>query len=110
MPAVATDSPLILLHPSDNVAVARRTIPKGREIPLPAGSIARASAVIGSGHKVAVAEIAVGQAVRKFGQVIGQATAPIRPGDWVHSHNLAPAELRLDYAIASEVPPPPEPI
>jgi altronate hydrolase len=110
MSAVATDSPLILLHPSDNVAVTRRTISKGREIPLPHGSFVRAPAVIGSGHKVAIADVAIGQPVRKFGQVIGQATAPIRPGDWVHSHNLAPAELRLDYAIASEVPSPPEPI
>src|SRR5688572_27955655 len=81
--AVATDSPLILLHPSDDVAVTRRTIPQGLEIPLPDGSTVRAGAVIASDHKVAVKEVAPGQPVRKFGQVIGQATVPVRPGDWV---------------------------
>ncbi|HEX6986632.1 MAG TPA: altronate dehydratase family protein, partial [Planctomycetaceae bacterium] len=97
------------LHPADNVAVARRAVPKGAELPLPCGSVPAGSAVP-FGHKVAVAAIAAGGPVRKFGQVIGHATAPIRPGDWVHSHNLAAGELRLDYAIASEVPPPPEPV
>lgn len=110
MPAVATESPLILLHPIDDVAVARRTIPKGREIAMPDGSVVRAAAVIGSGHKVAIVSVAAGQPVRKFGQVIGQATMQIAAGDWVHSHNLAASELRLDYAIASEVPPAPAPV
>jgi len=110
MTAVATDSPLILLHPNDDVAVTRRTIPKAREVVLPDGSVVRAGASIGAGHKVAIRDIAAGRPVRKFGQVIGQATVPITAGDWVHSHNLAPAELHLDYAIASEVPPPPEPV
>ena len=37
MSAVAIESPLILLHPSDNVAVARRTIPQGTMLTLPGG-------------------------------------------------------------------------
>lgn len=100
-----TTPPLIYLHPADNVAVARQTIPEGTSLPLPNGTGVRTSANIGRGHKVAVAAIAAGEPVRKFGQIIGHATVAVRPGDWVHSHNLAAGELRLDYAIASEVPP-----
>ena len=41
------------------------------------------------GHKVALREIGVGEAVIKFGVRIGHATQPIKRGAWVHLHNLA---------------------
>ena len=107
---LASDSPLILLHPTDNIAVARRTIPGGRTVPLPDGSRLTAAATVGFGHKIAVMEIPAGTAVRKFGQEIGRATVHINPGDWVHTHNLAAGELRLDYAYATAIPPAPTPI
>ena len=44
---------------------------------------------ISRGHKIAVREIAVNEAVMKFGVRIGHATRTIRPGAWVHLHNLA---------------------
>ena len=44
---------------------------------------------IGRGHKIALAEIAAGDAVRKFGVRIGHATRFIPRGAWVHLHNLA---------------------
>src|SRR5665647_230514 len=40
------------------------------------------------GHKVAVRDVATGSAVRKYGQVIGRATADIAAGEHVHTHNL----------------------
>lgn len=40
------------------------------------------------GHKVAVRPIAGGQAVRKYGHVIGYATTDIAAGEHVHTHNL----------------------
>jgi altronate hydrolase len=40
------------------------------------------------GHKVALRDIAEGAPVRKYGQVIGAATAPIAAGDHIHVHNL----------------------
>ena len=39
------------------------------------------------GHKMAVAAVAAGEPIRKFGQIIGFASRPIAPGDWVHEHN-----------------------
>ncbi len=40
------------------------------------------------GHKLAVVDVAGGELVRKYGEVIGVATCDIGRGSWVHSHNL----------------------
>jgi len=39
------------------------------------------------GHKIALAPIAEGVSISKFGVVIGIATRRIEPGEWVHLHN-----------------------
>jgi len=44
---------------------------------------------IGRGHKVALHDVAAGEAIMKFGVRIGHATKPIARGAWVHLHNLA---------------------
>jgi altronate dehydratase small subunit len=44
---------------------------------------------IGRGHKVALCDVAAGEAIMKFGVRIGHATKPIARGAWVHLHNLA---------------------
>ena len=41
------------------------------------------------GHKVALRDVAAGEAIIKFGVRIGHATKPIARGAWVHLHNLA---------------------
>ena len=40
------------------------------------------------GHKVALTDLAEGQDVIKYGQVIGRLVAPVKKGDHVHTHNL----------------------
>lgn len=40
------------------------------------------------GHKVALHDLTVGDAVIKYGQDIGQVVAPVRKGEHVHVHNL----------------------
>jgi altronate dehydratase small subunit len=45
-------------------------------------------------HKLAVRAVGAGGQVLKYGEAIGQATAPIRPGDHVHVHNLRSARGR----------------
>ncbi len=42
---------------------------------------------ISLGHKVAIADIADGQGVIKYGVSIGLAAGMIRRGQWVHLHN-----------------------
>ena len=43
---------------------------------------------IPAGHKFALRDIAVGEAVIKYGQLIGRATRDIKKGEWVHTHNV----------------------
>jgi (2R)-sulfolactate sulfo-lyase subunit alpha len=40
------------------------------------------------GHKVALSDLAEGQDVIKYGQVIGRLVQPVKAGDHVHTHNL----------------------
>lgn len=62
------------------------------------------------GHKLAIREIAESQPVFKFGWSIGLASAPIAPGDHVHTQNLR-CDHTIDLeAISTEVPAPPPPI
>src|SRR5690606_38500165 len=56
---------------------------------------------ITKGHKMAIAPIAKGESVLKFGQIIGFATQEILPGDWVHEHNTAMGEFERDYAFGA---------
>jgi len=83
----------IRVHDGDNVATVIADIAAGA--PLFADCDLRASVAVGRGHKIALAPIAHGEAVIKYGFPIGIATADIAPGDHVHSHNLATA-LRSD--------------
>ena len=78
----------IRIHPKDNVAVALRPIPKGTAFPIDGGTVTSITD-IPQGHKMALASLAVGENVVKYGFPIGHATAPIAPGDHVHTHNMA---------------------
>lgn len=73
----------LVLNPTDNVAVALDNLASGIEVQP--GLVATQR--IAKGHKIAIAPIGIGEPVRKFGQIIGFATAPIQPGEWVHEHN-----------------------
>ena len=90
------------IHEADNVATAIADIAPGTT--LFAGSDLRAAVAVGRGHKIALAPIARGAAVIKYGFPIGVATADIAPGEHVHSHNLATAlSSEGDYAYAPPV-------
>lgn len=74
---------LLTLHPGDDVAVALVDLAAGDTT----GGVSAAEPVP-VGHKIAVRAVSAGALVRKYGQVIGQASADIAPGAWVHTHNL----------------------
>ncbi len=86
----------IRLNPADNVVVARADLLPGTEIP---GEGVRAVAHVPVGHKIATAPIAAGEAVRKYGQILGFAIEAIAPGDHVHTHNMAMGDFARDYAF-----------
>src|SRR5215217_1953790 len=43
--------------------------------------------------------------VRKYGQILGFATEAIRPGEHVHTHNLAMGDFDRDYAFGIDARP-----
>src|SRR6267154_649224 len=49
---------------------------------------------------VRLSPIAKGEPVRKYDQIIGFATGPIAPGDWVHTHNVEMHDFARDYQFA----------
>ncbi|MDR1387916.1 MAG: altronate dehydratase family protein [Propionibacteriaceae bacterium] len=77
----------IVLDPTDDVAVAKSDLAAGTVLSGPTGQL-RLGQTVPGGHKLALRRLAAGRAVRKYGQAIGRASAPIEAGDWVHSHNL----------------------
>lgn len=107
--ATSPRSPMILLHPSDNICIAARTIPAGTRIEA-ADERIETQELIRLGHKIAVRLIDKGQPIKKYGQIIGFATERIRAGEWVHCHNVSHGEFERDPASASETPPPPRPM
>src|SRR5216684_2037149 len=62
---------------------------------------------IAEGHKVATRAIAVGEPIRRYGQIIGFATAPIAPGQHVHTQNCGMGDFAKDYAFGVDVTPTP---
>ncbi|MCM0607538.1 MAG: altronate dehydratase [Ideonella sp. WA131b] len=83
-------SPFIRIHPDDNVVIARRQLVSGTRLAGEGGGDGiSVSGLVPPGHKVATRAIAAGEAVRRYGQVIGTATQAIAPGQHVHTHNLA---------------------
>jgi len=82
---------LVLLNPLDSVAVAVDGLDAGEAGQLLGcgqGQAAPALEAIPAGHKIALAPLAQGQPVIKYGLPIGLARDPIPAGAWVHSHNL----------------------
>jgi altronate hydrolase len=77
----------VRIHPDDNVAVAVGPLHEGTEVAVDGARVVLAED-IPAGHKLALVPLAPGAAVRKYGFVIGEATAPVTAGGWVHSHNL----------------------
>jgi len=96
-----TQPPVIRLHPEDGVVIARTVLPPG----TPVAPGVAAAVRVPAGHKVAVRGHAPGDAVRRYGQIIGFATQPIAPGDWVHSHNLAMGDFARDHAWGVDAKP-----
>ncbi|HKN30512.1 MAG TPA: altronate dehydratase family protein [Roseiarcus sp.] len=89
------------LNASDNVVIAVDEFPAGVAV-LP-GVTARER--VPRGHKMAAAPIHSEAPIRKFGQIIGFASRPIAPGEWVHEHNCAVREFARDYHFGEDARP-----
>jgi len=77
----------VRIHPADNVVVAVRPLAAGCEFTIDGEPIVLREDVA-AGHKIALRALEPGESVVKYGFPIGEVTALIMPGAWVHSHNL----------------------
>ena len=93
---------VIRLHGSDNVVIALQDLAAGSR---PAEVPTALTGAVPRGHKIAVRDIAKGEEVIRYGQIIGQATEAIAAGSHVHSHNLGMGPHSSDYAVGSEYHP-----
>ena len=78
---------VVHISPEDNVVVAIAPIAKGDEIKVDDIDLVAAED-IPQGHKVAVAPIAAEGQVIKYGVSIGHTTEDVKPGQWVHTHDM----------------------
>jgi altronate hydrolase len=99
---VSTSSPLIRLHPDDNVLVAKQPLALGQALPEFG---VRVRAQVPAGHKIAACAIAQGEPVRKYNAVIGVAARAIEAGDYVHAHNLKLVDFDRDPGFGLDVKP-----
>ena len=79
---------VIRIHPADNVLVSLRDLTAGEVIEYQ-GITLTLGLPLARGHKIALAPLAQGDPIIKYGLPIGHATATIAPGEHVHYHNLA---------------------
>jgi altronate dehydratase small subunit len=92
---------IVVLNPKDNVATTLAPLKAGQVLELPVGGRTvriTLAADVPFGHKFGLTQIAPGAEVIKYGEVIGTATVAIRPGDYVHVHNVASGRGRGDLA------------
>lgn len=75
---------ILRIHPSDNVAVALHSVRYGEVV----GDDVFALGDVPAGHKISLKAIDAGEAVIKYGYLIGTASKDIRAGEHVHVHNL----------------------
>ncbi|NBY18047.1 MAG: altronate dehydratase, partial [Betaproteobacteria bacterium] len=101
--AQALGPKFLRLNPLDDVVIACRELPAQTllEGAASGGTGLQCQETIAAGHKVASRDIAVGEPVRRYAQIIGFATAPIVCGQHVHTHNLEVRDFDRDYAFGA---------
>jgi len=92
----------VRLHESDNLVVAVDPIMPGSVLH---GVTAKDRVM--RGHKMAITAIPQSEPVLKFGQIIGFASKPVEPGEWLHEHNVEMHAFAREYHFAEDARPEP---
>ena len=92
------DNKAIQIDKRDNVATVTGDIEAGEQLEVigPDGEVIlkpKVSETIPFGHKLAIMPIKKGEAILKYGEIIGVALKPISVSAWVHTHNIGSARL-----------------
>ena len=77
----------IKINENDNVAVALDVIPENTTVNV-AGNDVTTTMEIPAGHKFALVDMPEATPVIKYGFRIGNTTAAVKKGEWIHTHNL----------------------
>ncbi|XVH33422.1 UxaA family hydrolase (plasmid) [Haloferacaceae archaeon DSL9] len=85
---------------TDNVVTAIDDLETGATIPT-ADETIEVGEDVPFGHKIAIVPIERGERIVKYGETIGEASEPIDPGEWVHTHNCESTRGRGDLADAT---------
>ena len=93
---------VIRLHPNDDVIIATRQLMPGTRIDAEQLVV---TGLVPPGHKVATRDIAKGEAVKRYNQIIGVAREAITRGQHVHVHNLGMSEFARDHAYGVDTHP-----
>jgi altronate dehydratase small subunit len=96
----------LVINRKDNVAVAVAEIRAGERVAIDreGGGEMEVTQNIASGHKFALDDIAPGDPVMKYGEIIGLASRRIEKGSHVHVHNLESRRGRGDRAQKGRIP------
>lgn len=91
----------VRMHEDDNVAVVASSggLPAG--IQLEDGTLLNEN--IPQGHKVALIDLLEGDAVIRYGEVIGFALQPLKRGDWVNEDRIQMPDARQLEGLDTEV-------
>lgn len=92
------------LNALDDVIIAKVSLAAGTWVETEDGPV-KLREDIAAGHKIAFRSRAAGEAVRRYGQIIGVAAAPICAGDHVHTHNVRRGEVEHDYRAGCDARP-----
>ena len=91
----------IAIKEEDNVATALRDLAAGEAASVGVGDgtvLVTMGGEVEFGHKFAIRDIAAGEDILKYGEVIGRATARIPAGAHAHVHNVESLRGRGDLA------------
>ncbi|MCI5850797.1 MAG: UxaA family hydrolase [Sutterellaceae bacterium] len=97
------------LSSTDNVAVCTVTVQTGDEVwvkdPDGARFLIVATSDIAYCNKIALKDIRSGEEVRKYGEIIGRASADIPKGSLANDRNIAsqPRSYAEEYLLSSEI-------
>jgi altronate hydrolase len=94
----------ILLHPADDVVIAKEDLAADAVVRAAGAQVSLRQAVR-AGHKIARRALASGSPLRRYGQIIGYATADIQPGEHVHVHNLEAGDGARSYEAGADAMP-----
>ena len=91
----------VIFNVKDNVATAMADLKPGEAVEINTADrkvLTTLITAIPFGHKFSLIGIDSGSPIIKYGEIIGLATANIKPGDYVHVHNVASSRGRGDLA------------